>query len=50
MGLEFFSRILKLRDIREISRGNGRKKASIQGVALGFMRGDRALGGFEERD
>jgi hypothetical protein len=25
---------LKLRDIREISRGNGRKKTSFQGVTL----------------
>ncbi len=44
-GEDFFSRVLKLRTIREICRLNGRKKASFQGIRLGFKSGGRAQGG-----
>jgi hypothetical protein len=41
---------LKLRDIREISRENERKKASFKGITLGFKTGGRSLGDGEGRN
>ncbi len=49
-GKDFSAGVLKHRNIREISRGNGRKKASFLGVALGFKRSGRALRGGEGRN
>ncbi len=40
---------MKLRDVGEIGRWNGRKKTSFQGITLGFKSGGWALGGDEGR-